>query len=315
MSFSLLGTGSPLLDIQLWTTDEFLSKHVPGSKGGMEPISVEDIDRIIAASSAAPSIFPGGAAGNTVFALSSFQVKCALRGKLGDDKYKEKYFELPPEIEHIYPDYSIYPEFTKDTAYGFMSRGCQNGCEFCHVGAKEGRKSYKVADLSEFWKGQKNIVLLDPNPTDCLEWRDNLQQLIDSGSTVDFCQGVNIRTMTLEKAEMIKKIKVKSIHFAWDRYEDKNLVVPKLEMFKKMTGWGRSKISVYILVNFNTTKEQDMERAQFCRSIGVQPYPMIYNKGEFFYRNGRLRPLDELLKKYSQEQIDHAIFCRDFQVI
>ena len=94
MSFSLLGTGSPLLDIQLWTTDEFLSKHVPGSKGGMEPISVEDIDRIIAASSAAPSIFPGGAAGNTVFALSSFQVKCALRGKLGDDKYKEKYFEF-----------------------------------------------------------------------------------------------------------------------------------------------------------------------------------------------------------------------------
>lgn len=65
--------------------------------------------------------------------------------------------ELLAEIEHIYPDYSIYPELTKNTAYGFVSRGCPRGCEFCHVGAKEGRKSYKVADLSEFWKGQKTL--------------------------------------------------------------------------------------------------------------------------------------------------------------
>lgn len=31
---------------------------------------------------------------------------------------------LPDKIEHIYPDYSLYPELTKDTAYGFLSRGC-----------------------------------------------------------------------------------------------------------------------------------------------------------------------------------------------
>lgn len=28
----------------------------------------------------------------------------------------EKDTPLPPEIEHIYPDYSLYPEQTKDTA-------------------------------------------------------------------------------------------------------------------------------------------------------------------------------------------------------
>lgn len=32
--------------------------------------------------------------------------------------------KLPDKIEHIYPDYSIYPELTKDTAYGFLTRGC-----------------------------------------------------------------------------------------------------------------------------------------------------------------------------------------------
>lgn len=73
--------------------------------------------------------------------------------------------QLPDEIEHIYPDYSIYydklPD-TKDTAYGFLTRGCPRGCDFCIVGKKEGKCSKKVADLSEFWNGQKNVVLLDP---------------------------------------------------------------------------------------------------------------------------------------------------------
>lgn len=66
---------------------------------------------------------------------------------------KRRDAELPYEIEHIYPDYSLYPEFL-DTAYGFLTRGCPRRCAFCHVAGKEGCKSQKVADLSEFWRGQ-----------------------------------------------------------------------------------------------------------------------------------------------------------------
>jgi radical SAM superfamily enzyme YgiQ (UPF0313 family) len=47
--------------------------------------------------------------------------------------------KLPDEIEHIYPDYSLYPELTKDTAYGFLTRGCPRGCKFCIVASKEGK--------------------------------------------------------------------------------------------------------------------------------------------------------------------------------
>ena len=36
MSFSLLGIGSPLLDILIKADEAFLEKHVPGRKGGME---------------------------------------------------------------------------------------------------------------------------------------------------------------------------------------------------------------------------------------------------------------------------------------
>lgn len=197
-----------------------------------------------------------------------------IDGKEIYDKAMDK--GLPEEIEHIYPDYSLYG--IEDTAYGFLSRGCPRGCSFCHVKDKEGLVSYKVANLNEFWRGQKNIVLCDPNIIACREWKDLLQQLIDSKATVDINQGVDIRMMTEEKAELIKKIKLKSIHFAWDRYTDKEMIIPKFEMFKRITGFDEHKVVVYMLTNFDTTRQQDFERIEYLRSIRFRPYVMIYNK-------------------------------------
>lgn len=109
-----------------------------------------------------------------------------LNGKEVYDKSKDP--SLPDEIEHMYPDYDLYG--IVDTAYGFMSRGCPRGCDFCHVKDKEGRCSVKVADLSEFWNGQKRIQLCDPNTFACKDWKEIVQQLIDSGAEVDFNQGL-----------------------------------------------------------------------------------------------------------------------------
>lgn len=187
---------------------------------------------------------------------------------------------LPHEVEHIYPDYGLYPELTKDQAYGFLTRGCPRGCDFCIVKDKEGRKSVKVADLDEFWMGQKYINLCDPNMFACKDWRDLSRQLIESKSWVDFNQGVDIRIMTEEKAEAIRQMKIKSIHFAWDRYEDKEKILPKFKFFQEITGWDRHKMQVYVLTNFNSTIEQDIERVTTLRDMKYAPYVMVYNKDQ-----------------------------------
>lgn len=185
---------------------------------------------------------------------------------------------LPEEIEHIYPDYSLYPESCNDTAYGFLTRGCPRGCGFCIVGEKEGRSSKKAADLAEFWSGQKNIKLLDPNMFACNEWKTLSGQLVQSGAWVDFTQGCDIRIMTGEKAEYISRMKIKNIHFAWDRYEDKAVILPKLKEFKQITKWDKRKMTVYVLVGYDTTIGQDLERIYLLRDMGYSPYVMIYDK-------------------------------------
>ena len=185
--------------------------------------------------------------------------------------------KLPDDIEHMYPDYSLYPELTKDTAYGFLTRGCPRHCDFCIVGDKEGLRSTKVADLSEFWSGQKNIVLLDPNILACKDRMELLDQLIESKAIVDFSQGLDIRLTNEAVAKKLSKIRVKRLHFAWDN-ADQDLT----PYFKRFTeAYSRKSSSgkvVYVLTNFNSTMEENLYRIYTLRDLGYDPYVMVYDK-------------------------------------
>lgn len=182
--------------------------------------------------------------------------------------------KLPRDIENMCPDYGLYPQYKE--AYGFLTRGCPRGCEFCIVGKKEGLRSEKVADLKQFWNGQKEIKLLDPNLLACIDWKELLQQLIDSKAWVDFTQGLDIRLMTDEKADMLNQVKAKMIHFAWDNYEFKTYEA--LKRFRPFINLDFRRLRVYVLTNFNTTHEQDVERVYKLRELDYDPYIMIYDK-------------------------------------
>lgn len=220
---------------------------------------------------------------------------------------KEKHKNLPPEIEHIYPDYSIYG--ITDTAYGFLSRGCPRGCDFCIVKDKEGLCSTKNADLSEFWHGQKNICLYDPNILACKDWENLLQQLIESKAQVDFNQGLDIRMMTDRKAEMLSQIKVKRLHFAWDRIEDGDMIKPKFLQFRERSKVNNHDLVVYVLCGDRERRllDSDLHRVYWLRDHGYAPYVMLYEKQ-------KLKAGHEL-RRFQRYVNNRIIFwsCKDFE--
>lgn len=187
-----------------------------------------------------------------------------------------KNIPLPKEIEHIYPDYTLYPQYKY--AIGFLTRGCPRGCDFCVVANKEGKCSRQVADLSEFWHGeQKEIKLLDPNLLACKEHEKLLMNLADSKAVVDFTQGIDIRLTNPDNISLLNNVKTKMIHFAWDNpKQDLTKYFRQFSEYTNVTSY-RNKV-VYVLTNFNSTIDEDLYRIYTLRDLGYSPYVMVYQK-------------------------------------
>ena len=181
--------------------------------------------------------------------------------------------KLPDEIEHQYPDYSLYN--IKGRAYGFLTRGCPRHCPFCIVTEKEGT-THTVADLDEFWRGQREIVLMDSNITASKDCERLFNQLIDSKALINFEGGLDIRFLTDKGAAQLNQMRTSMIHFAWDNYEFKTY--EKLKHVRPLLNKNGRNISVYVLTNYNTTLEQDLERIYKLKELDYTPYIMIYDK-------------------------------------
>lgn len=189
---------------------------------------------------------------------------------------QSKNIALPDEVEHCFPDYSIYPQY--NFAVSMTSRGCPNNCAFCHVTAKEGPCSVKVANVSDFWNGQKDIVSLDPNITACKDKRELFRQYRETKAHINFSQGLDIRLLDDEDIEDLNAIRLKNVHFAWDN--------PKADLREKFRNYAAKAKhrphghygTVYALTNFNSTHEEDLYRVYTLRALGFDPDVRIYNK-------------------------------------
>lgn len=189
---------------------------------------------------------------------------------------RRKNQDLPPEVEAMFPDYSLYPKY--DFAVSMTSRGCPNGCPWCHVWEKEGRDSVKVADVKDFWSGQKEIRVLDPNITACSEKRELFRQYRETGALLDFTQGLDIRMLDNEDMADLEQMRIKNVHFAWDN--------PRIDLSGKFAEYakvGKKNKSgrygtVYILTNYGSSMEENLHRIYTVRDLGYDPYVMIYNK-------------------------------------
>lgn len=193
----------------------------------------------------------------------------------GKEEYdKETDTKLPIEVERMFPDYSIYPQY--DFAVSMTSRGCPRGCSFCHVAAKEGRCAVKVADVSDFWNGQKEIRILDPNITACWEKRDLFKQYKETGAILDFTQGLDIRLINDDDIADINEMRLRTLHFAWDNPQDD--LEEKFRNFAKNFRRKSNIGMVYCLTGFNSSMEENLYRIYTLRDMGYDPYVMVYDK-------------------------------------
>lgn len=203
---------------------------------------------------------------------------------------------LPKEIEEIIPDYE---KFGLDYSIGFTSRGCIRNCEFCIVREKEGL----MHDVKMDWITKSKVLLLDNNFLASPNWKEKLQHFIDNKIKVCFNQGLDIRLIDEEKAEMLSKVdyrddqfKTKRIYFAFDdlKYEEQLVRGIKLLISK---GIKPQNIMVYVLVGFNTTFEQDMYRTMKLVELNVKPFIMQYNRNSTKKRDPKLIDLARWINK------------------
>jgi hypothetical protein len=189
--------------------------------------------------------------------------------------------KLASEIEHMRPDYELYPT---PFSLGFTSRGCIRHCSFCIVPDKEGIIN-DSAPISEFHDPKHDkVILLDNNFGASPRWRENVGYLQEHGLKVNFNQGLDIRLMTEEFARALADLKyynwtfkTRGLHFAFDSMGVENAIIKGIEILDSV-GIPRKRLMFYILTGYDTTPEEDLYRVKKVAELGAVPYVMCYNR-------------------------------------
>ncbi|NBK79540.1 radical SAM protein [bacterium D16-76] len=154
--------------------------------------------------------------------------------------------ELPPKVDAMFPDYSIYPEC--DYAIGYLTRGCPNRCRWCIVPKKEGAiRPYRAwQDLVR--PDTNKLVLMDNNILACEYGIDQLAGMIDSGYMIDLNQGMDARLVTPEVADILARLKWRRhIRFSCDQESQIEPILRACELLKER-GVKPYRVFVYLLV-------------------------------------------------------------------
>ena len=184
--------------------------------------------------------------------------------------------KLPECIEELTPDYDLY---NLDYSIGFTSRGCIRNCGFCIVREKEGY--YKDEDMK--WIKHTKVILIDNNFIASDKCIEKLNYFIDNKIKVCFNQGLDIRLITKEIADVIKQVKYydlkfnrRRLYFAWDDISYEKYVLDGIQILKD-SGIRSEHLMFYILCGFNTNFEQDYYRFEVLDGFGCLPFVMLYN--------------------------------------
>lgn len=185
--------------------------------------------------------------------------------------YRDYTTVLPDNIEHICPDYDLY---NSNTAYGFLTRGCINKCEWCIVPDKEG-KIKANADIEEFMSNKKQAILLDNNVLASDFGLEQIEKIIRFGIRVDFNQGLDVRLAFNDKyiLDLLAKVKwIRQIRFACDTQSQLEPIIRTTEELNRR-GIKPYRIFVYTLIK---DTNDALIRLNKLKEIGVTPFAQPY---------------------------------------
>ena len=181
------------------------------------------------------------------------------------------YDELPPEIDGMFPDYSIYPNC--DYAIGFLTRGCIRNCPWCVVPKKEGRiRPYRT------WReikreDSRDIVFMDNNVLACPHGIEQIADMVGQNVRVDFNQGLDARLITQDVAALLSRVKwIRSIRMSCDTDSMLDVVLKAIERLGKC-GVKPYRVFVYLLVQDVESAER---RALALRKAGADVFAQPY---------------------------------------
>ena len=182
---------------------------------------------------------------------------------------------LPEEIDRMQPDYSIYPQVDKKTAYGFLTRGCPNKCKWCVVPIKEGniRPYCDVEEVAV--DGRTNLILMDNNIIACDYGLTQIEKIIRNGYRVDFNQALDARLVTEDIAKLLAKVKwIDVIRFGCDTPKQISECEKAMQMIDKYSG-KRQRYLMYTMIG-NNLKEAYERLSHFKGNnyirVVAQPY-------------------------------------------
>lgn len=183
-------------------------------------------------------------------------------------------------------DYTLYPGFTG--SIGFTQRGCRLSCKFCVVPEKEG-KNHSVHTIPEIWRGApwpKHLHLLDNDFFGQEGWRERAREIIDGKFKVCLNQGINVRLINEEGAEILAQMdymddqfKTKRIYTAFDNAKDVKIFNRGIDTLEK-AGIDPKHILVYMLIGFakGETMEDIKWRHKEITQRGMFAFPMRFDR-------------------------------------
>ena len=176
--------------------------------------------------------------------------------------------ELLPEIDEMFPDYSIYPDC--DYAIGYITRGCPNHCRWCIVPRKEGA-IHAYRDWRDLVRPDSDkLVLMDNNILACDSGLKQLESLIGRGIKIDLNQGMDARLVTDGIAEMLSKLKwIRFLRFSCDSISQITAIHKTAELLGKY-GIKPSRLFIYLLVTADLNNaEYRVEQLKTLRGITI----------------------------------------------